>query len=427
MIFDATTSITADQPATISSLEASYEDNVLHLKGDVLLEHALGTMSAEYAELKTPIEGASLSDIVLNGRVRLFLQDGAELECARAELDLHAFNGTLFGEEGRAVSYIKNDSPAMHVQSQRIDALFQKVQDVYSLKQLRAQKGVSVLYAHDYSIGADWAVYEKKEGEETFIFYPLEGQLCSVKYKGDELHGKRIDVDLVKKNIFITDPNATITSLQGLCRIKCEALLVEQLPRSLTLSQHVHVEHALWGTVETEGKMTILSNQLEALGKTKIVYEDRGLTCEGRFILDQDKQVCHLICDPGHKLIYQDKDMRILAERADIQYEKLGNKMQPVHIALTGAVQLQDSRPENARVALADRADCDVKTGLTVLFASSGSPVLFVDTERNMQMSASEVRIIKDPASGIETVQGVGCVRFSLTPQETQLVDFLRN
>src|ERR1700733_12087732 len=74
---------------TISSSNASYDGNALILKGQVLLDHGLGTMQAEEAVLQKQEVGKDFpfSLIHLEKDVLLKLNQTGELKCEKADLD----------------------------------------------------------------------------------------------------------------------------------------------------------------------------------------------------------------------------------------------------------------------------------------------------------------------------------------------------
>ncbi len=415
-----------NQPATISSAEASYDGQVLHLKDQVLLEHPLGLMSSGSAALKTPEEHAAFpfSEIDLEGRVHLQLAEKTELVCARAHLDFTKLQGNLYSDSADVVTYTKEVDPAMRLESHHIDVRFARKQETYAIEELFAYKEVLCTYAHLYVVKAHRALYKKTNAQEMLFAYPEEGGMCELTYKEDVVRSKEMTLDMSSKVVTLLEPQGVLKSLQGICR--CDRLTMEDVPHQITLHGNISVRHSNWGDIDAEEWMRVIQEGPNYLilskGKTVLTHLEATLSCYGELLLDQQNLVCYLSSKGCKQIHCQGPQGTLYADDAEVHYAYKEGGVQLMRIILKGNVLLKGQMPPQERLALADTVTYDVDAGTLILGAHSGNRVLFFDEERSVRMSAPEVRIIKDPVTHIENIQGIGSVRFSFTQQEDALL-----
>ncbi len=199
---------------------------------------------------------------------------------------------------------------------------------------------------------------------------------------------------------------------------------------TLTLAGKVVVEHAM-GCVHAE--KAVLTR--DEAGTTKMDFpwielsETVSLTLPsgGRMecdtvYLDYTKMTSHF---KGEPLLQFISDMgSVYASKADIDYVEVGQTIQPTQVILSDHVQLINQ--EASQYALADLVIYYPETQKMVLKGKENR-VLFFDKARNVQISAQTVHAEKNVQTGKDSIQGVGDVRFTFSPEElSRLKDRLK-
>lgn len=120
-------------------------------------------------------------------------------------------------------------------------------------------------------------------------------------------------------------------------------------------------------------------------------------------------------CFRGAPLLhYEDARGTLFAHSATVEYEEHDQLLKPMRLLLVGEVQMID---KSARYALADSVEYLFEEELCIFRASEGNTVLFYDKEKDVALSANEIRA-RRTKEGLESLQGIGNVRFVLKEDE---------
>jgi lipopolysaccharide export system protein LptA len=186
--------------------------------------------------------------------------------------------------------------------------------------------------------------------------------------------------------------------------------------RTITLTGDVSVENAM-GRVTAEkavltrdetGATKIDFPWIELTQAVTVTLPDKSrLNCE-RVFLDHTKMSSHFTGSP--QVSYLDERGEVWADEAFVDYIDAEGSIKPTKVRLVGNVKLVFL--ENGQYALADLVTYYPDQQLMTLEGVEGRRVLFFDKERNMQLSARQVRASRNPETKKDSIQGVGDVRF---------------
>lgn len=189
----------------------------------------------------------------------------------------------------------------------------------------------------------------------------------------------------------------------------------------ILLTGEVRVENTL-GRVDAERAM--LTRDPKKLTKIEFPWielnhaitftlpDGNQLFCE-RLFLDYTQKTSRFTGTP--QVRYIDKRGEIRADRATMDFRDHEGEIQPTRVTLLGNVQLIYS--EENQYALAEQVTYFPDQQLMVLEGKENR-VLFFDKARNMQLSAYEVRAVRDAETKKDSIQGVGDVRFLFAQEE---------
>jgi hypothetical protein len=440
----------------LSSTHASYNGNALVLEGRVQLDHGLGNMYAEQAFLQKQETSGDFpfSFIELKKDVFLSLKNKSELKSDRAEFDFNELKGLLSAYDDKKVSYkdsLKKEgsaAAAFRLMSRQIHLQLVKNASTsgtsqYEIDSLVAQDDVQIEYDDAFALQADEASYQSCGLIQA---YPSSiDSKCNLSYQGESLDAARIEINTESAQIKVQKPNGSIPSqLFGSGEatplfLSCDELSWDHKQGTLCLNDHVILSEKTLGSLFAEkevlvqqttvqNKKSIQSIHIE--GASKLEHEDpdsgwkHKISCFGVLHIDglkgqisltspkeQDKQIC-----------YQDPGIILHANKALIEYSD-ADEHKLSQMTLTGNVSIESSVSFGPpRLGLADRLTYNPDTQTVILSALPKKRVLFRDEEQNIAMSAQEVHLTKDPATGKIAAKGIGNVNFSLSNEESNLL-----
>lgn len=189
--------------------------------------------------------------------------------------------------------------------------------------------------------------------------------------------------------------------------------------KALLLRGHVHVEHEM-GIVDADEASLIRDLEKEHAmdfpwirlkGHIQLQLESGSTLFCDHVELDLPEQKGHLVGTP--ELSFEDPRGTIRAHEAFVEYAEIDHELRPIRITLLSEVLI--SRKDRKQMALADKAIYFPETESLIL---EGSPVLFFDESKGLELSAESVVARKDPVTGEEMVEGRGEVRFTLQSDE---------
>lgn len=465
------TSPSLPEGASLSSTDASYDGSSLTLTGHVILDHGLGTLTAEEASLQRQEAGKDFpfSLIQLRKDVLLALKNSAQIHCGSADLDFTSLSGILLPpEDGKVIC----TDPIRQKKGGETTLLTLKGQTVelklarrppngkkteYDIDNILAKEEVVIDYA-DFQLLADRALYRKelphdnktsrREFQGTLTAYPKNEQSqCRLSHQGDEIFADTIDIDLIHSKISLLHPRGVLAQAilphqlhKGQMHFSSDYLYWDQGKHSLTLKGHIQVKEGSLGTLNAEDELQItqdlvkdkhLLKTIVARGPSSLVYKDiRGsthkLVSHGFIHVDRetlsatiDSPTTGGVVPPEAQLYYEEEEIAVHADSATVEYAITDDAMQPSLLTLKGNIRLFSHDPtEPARCGVADRLTWSLTTRTLILSANPGKKVLFWDETEGMHLSAPEVHVTFDPETKRQHVRGIGTVQFSFTPEE---------
>jgi lipopolysaccharide export system protein LptA len=468
------------ESGSLSSTNAAYDGQSLMLTGHVVLDHGLGKMMAEEANLqKQEAAGKDFpfAQILLRKDVLLALKNSAEIRCSQAELDFTTLKGLLQAAQGEKVAYTdalktKKNSPSSPLQllSREIELNFSKWEPdgkkaEYEVETILATTDVEIHYANNFHLSADKALYRKqisgsqknasKDFQGVITAYPKDALTqCRLTHEGDIIDADSADLDLLNEKMSLLHPKGILASAiiphvqQGQLTFQCDHLTWDNPKNKLTLKGNVRIQDDALETIETEDYLEIdqplvkgkrVLKGIRAHGPTTLTYNDpqRGgyhkVLCHGNAQIDREKLQANLDSPktdgkvlPHQQLYYEEAELCIRADQAAFEYSVADNTLQPVSLALKGAVRLSSLGTQKPpRCGVADRLNYSLTTRTLILSANPGKKVLFWDESQGARVSANEVHITEDPLTKQQLIRGIGNVQFAFTAEENALLQQL--
>ena len=465
------------QPIILQAAQADYNGKEILLKGDVTLEHDLGTIFSDNVTLmQAPTDkNMSFSYIKMQDRVRLDFRDGAQLRCERAYLNYQDMTGSFFGEGKQPfVSYSDNCyeknnlSGSFIVQSRQMKVNISKQASTGSqITDIVAERDVTVGYQQNFQATADKAIYHRsqssagikshKQNLEGIIHLESNGDqgYCKVtNSNGDSIFAREISIDTAARNLAFIFP-------QGKIHVTRDAANIEQLDFSadtmtwderkdiLTLRDHVILEQNGFGRLIGDKEIKIFQTSIEgkkqlqrvqAEGQTILTYLDAGrmlhtLTSYGRLLADhirgrtmieapRDSQGRFI---EGRQVHFQDALGMIDGDKVTLIYDMRDQNLIPKKFIIEGHVHIRnqfaadpDTNVLPLQYALADVVEYIPETKEMLLASRENPRVLFFDKVNNIQVSAPSLRVKRDPLTQKESIQGTGDVRFTFVERELE-------
>ncbi len=454
----------APDSAALSSANATYDGNTLHLTGHVLLDHGLGKMAAEEAHLQRQEAGKDFpfSFIQLSQNVLLGLKTGAEIRCAAAELDFIGLKGILSSSGEERVVYSDNLKKGLfRLLGKNIELKISKKEGEekksdFEIDTILAKEEVSIDFGKGFSLLAHQALFRKSQNVEkpgsefqgVVTAYPKdENTPCRLIHGDDQIDADSVDLDLVHSKVSLLHPKGALASLlipgmqKGALQFSSDHLLWDQTKNALVLKGHVNIMESVVGTlvadeleiVETQKKQKQLKT-IRTRGSSQINFKDQSgtnhrLIGHGPFLFDREK--LHAIFESpktngkvplSKQIYYETEGAGLFANLAHVEYSSVQEHLRPTTLTLTGSVRLFSLDENKPRFALADRLSFSTTTKTAILAANPGKHVLFVDQTQGLRIAAQEIHITRDPKTQEEKIQGVGNILFTFTDEENSLM-----
>ncbi len=418
--------------SSISSQRASYDGNALILKGEVELQHSLGTMHSGGARLIRDKKEGPFSSILLTDEVLIALKNRGEISCGKANFDFEAMRGNFVPKSGGMIQFRNLLAGPLSFSSKSADVEFEKENDLLKVTKVDANETVELQYGKEFFLTADHAVYT--DGEFSSV---IAEPNCVLTHYDDRITAEKVEFLPQSSKVILTAPKGRLTpssfsSTQGV-DFSCDRLIWERVPQILTLRGNVSVQDAGIGDIrcdeevelrqrEENGKWALSS--ITAKGKTEITYQldedfKHLLICYGQMQVDQDRLVLTLDSPHEQPIEYFHDEMKLCADRAELDYTEEGKTIKPRRLLLAGNVHLFIENNQS-RCSIADQFAFYPEEKKMVLCAQNGNNVLFWDEEKDLSISAREVHIFRNEKG--ENVKGVGNVRFAFSSAENELL-----
>ncbi len=471
-----------DKPSTplgaLSSSDASYDGNSLVLSGRVVLDHGLGKMTAEEANLEKQEETGKefpFKMIHLNRDVLVSLKNASELRCDHADFDFSALKGFLFAKENEKVAFIDaskkkktGEETPLQLLSRSLELNFSKhdldaKKTEYEIESIVAKNDIEITYANNFILLADHALYRKqvsvndktdsKQFQGILTAYPKDNQSqCHLTHEKDRIDADVIDLDILHSKISMLHSkgvlNSSLLSDDSLQEIHfhCDHLTWDNIKNLLTLKGNVAIEDAALGKISSQnaielehtlvkGKRTLQS--IHATGPSTLVYQDaetshqHKIICHGNIHLDRDKLQASLDSPlksgqvlQTEQIYYEEESIAFYADKAILEYAEENGTLHPISFTLKDNVRLFSHDPEKPQsCGIADRLQYSPATRTLILAANPGKKVLFWDDAQGVRVSAREIHITQDPETNERVVKGIGNLRLTFDATEQAMLE----
>jgi hypothetical protein len=417
-----------EMSSDLSSDHASYDGTELRLEGHVFLDNDLGQMEADYALLKKEDSSPEFSSIHLKDQVSIFFENKGELFSDQAFLDFQTLKGTISSGEYPVV-YKGSD---LELYSKAIDLTFSRDENTLGLNSLLAKENVHIDYLENFHLDCDEAHYT----ESLLVARAKHPKTpCHLVHLEDHIEALNISVDLETHLMTFHSPKGELSSLfspnfsERQCAFASNMMTWDHKNELLTLLGAIVIHDPTMGTLIGDhifalqqkthlGKKVVQS--IETEGKTLLVGHDgQSLTSYGTLKIDRDTLMMNCTSSEGEQFLYENREVRLHADTASIEYTLQQMELKPRSIHLHGNVKIfSRSAKHPIRKGLADHVLYNPLTQETKLLADKGNRVLFWDDEKKLTLSAPEILITFDPTSGEETIKGIGAVRFTFSEEE---------
>lgn len=465
---------------------ARYEKDTTILEDSVKIDHPLGHVEAGSVRTSTLKDLHNKpKKILLEHQVSLKLTEGASLLCDTLAIDCEQYSAQL--SSGADTPFIifkdscdKNEdsykqtslSLKCHQMSIQIDpqALTQDAPHHFqqTLRNVVAEDGVEIEFRDQFIASGDIANFQRLFDADrphqmpgTISIYSKKPEKeCTLKtIKGCRIDALRLCIDTLNNRLCFAYPHGSLKfqvdkQIESFSvHFSCDTLSWESEKNTLTLCDQILIQIEGVATLESKNPVMILLNpqtqqpeQVICKGHTLITCcaqpkEERALLCFGTIVIDllkgeaslsspQDSQGHTIV---GKQIAFQDLLGEIYADNATLSFKISPHESPLPHmnsIHLSGAVRLLNHSPTEIQActsyiekALADELCYNLESNEAVLACHHAKRVLLYDPVNHIQISAPKLVIHWDPKQQKTSIQGIGDVRFSFTPEEVHLFD----
>lgn len=453
------------------TLDLLISEPKLVLNGEVVLTHEKGKLYSDAMTLKPIKQNGTfvLSNLELEGRVKVCKKEGGGLSCCRAIVNFQTLEAEFFGngkDEYAIYRELKDENEKRTPVLLKGNIVKVTLNKDYQIAKMIAEGQVCLDYGDDFTVFAGYADFCRfPNGSAALHENTLPGlislrpkseiQHCKVIHRnGTLLTAAEIDVDTVLQKIFCKLPkgscfvcgmekdeeaevkfsaeNMTIDKinnnfkLQGQVRIAQENIAILTTDEEVSFFQGIDGEKKILKTIE--GKGAIL---LE--GKDQKGTDGYAVKNNGEFTIDHSLQTikimsrwdCNGKISPENQVTYRDKLGQVHADQAVITYQWLNRKFQPDKVTLEGNVRFFDQNAmisgltaPLAKYGMADKLECYPRLNDALFTAEKGSRVLFYSRANDLKISASALKLSREGQTKKELIKGIGDVRFSFIEKE---------
>lgn len=455
----------ANEEMVIDSGFAEYDGKRIVLSKDVVVEHEIGTISANKMVLIPEEERKKLqfSFLEMHEGVKISTAEGGALNCDRAELDYLKLVGKFYGnvlysEECRGKADTKIP---LTVNAQQMTLFLERENEKTKIRRIEANQDAVIHYNQDFVAHADEAVFQRLPTEEKanipgeVILRKKDPGICRVTNRqGDAVDASQIRIDTTKRTLYCTHPSGVLLfDRQGVKErvdFSSDTLIWDDRRDLLTMRDRISINQAGIGQLRSDREVQVFHQKIagkrkvrtiESSGETILEHidPDKNLThtliAYGKVVVDHEH--CRTIIESprdfagnvpeGQQIFFNDRLGEIYADQVILEYEEINYTLSPSKLTLVGNVRLlnrssvnQDETEAFLQYALADRVEFYPKTHEMRMSAVKPTRVLFLDKINNLQVSAPAVKVKRDQAMKKESIQGEGDVRFSFVDNELE-------
>ncbi len=410
-------------PTTFSGTRASFEDGSLLLSGKIEIDHAIGTLFAESAEMHSSTKEQGplpFSSISLKNSVRIELKDGGKLTCEKATIDCKTLHCHLLAGQGDLITLIqtipeKNGTKTpFQLLSQTASLSFDRGEKGHRLDKFICKGQVLLLSEPFFKIEGDRALYI--DGKSLTVERETPLSRCSVFYK--ESHFEAEMVGLASGLFAFKHPRGTLCAPW---RFAANKMVWNKNRSSFTLQGHVILERPDFGTLTADLLLLkedmdgeIASIETKSLTKIYLADEKAQMTAPGGIKFDKKQSQIHARGVEGEQICLKGGNFGMLANLSTIECDT--GSLQPLSISMKGDVKLFSLGNEDW-LALAGRAHYSPSTKTLILSGSPGNEVIYINENQDSQLAAEEIHLTHEKGGGLR-VKGVGKVKLLLSSEE---------
>jgi lipopolysaccharide export system protein LptA len=467
-----------DSPVVVDAQFGYYDGHSIHLQGEVVLEHDLGTVSADEAMLSPALvnDKSHFSLLNLSDSIHVLLEGGGRFYCSQAELDFRTLTGCFTGsEEQRYVTYtdtVNDEGASIILRGERMMVVMNELSldndepVSHQVQQIMADDHVTVDYNHEFMAAGDHLIYQRHAQVTVGNDAPMPGTIylrpdlfhgtCQVtNASGDMIKAQEIGIDIPKQEVAFVDPRGAIyfsgiddkrkrldfsaaqlkwDNPTNVLTLRKDVVLYQNEMGKLTSDQVEVCQRPGGGLQELEW--------IRAKGKTEMTYDDpiqddsHYLVCHGEVFIDTSQRVTILSSPmkdgtvlPENQVYFRDKRGSVYADKARLDYDTDGKNVSPRKLTLASQVRLINRTVDGQTVtgrplqyALADVLEYLPVQQQMLLYADEDGRVLVYDRLNSVQISAPAVNIRRDGTTGKEAIEGLGDVRFCFAEGEQAML-----
>lgn len=397
-----------------------FDGKTAHLQGHVILNHPMGHIEAESADLEVDPKKTKgpFSRIVLNGHVKI-QRDLSEILASHADIQCLQEEGMFVGDDKVHFKHLLKNKTLIVTSKQAFIGF-----NPTGFKWLKGQGDVVIDYDEYYKgKSPELHVQALQEGSYEITLLP-EAELHAK--TGEVLKGKTMRWLTESEEIEVEKPTGTLQNGS----IDFEGDKLTWNSQTAVLKGNVQIRLKDQGTWVTKNTVRLMRNE-----KGEWYSADaQGPVFFTRVANDRDKSFSLQGFGPAHAdlinhkirftSISEDKPVQLsdqmgeaFGETLELYYD--GKELKK--IVLEGSVYL--SHTINGSVersyAKGDRLTYDPKTQISTLESDKGRVFIF-DKVNQTEVSAPKIILERDPVTKKDTIKGEGDVRFHLVDQEFQ-------
>lgn len=435
--------------------EIHLENKNLQLRNLVRWTHPLGQLKADWGEVKfIDFDQKTITDsILLKGDVGIVLKNGSEIHAAAAFLEKGEKRAHFEGKGENKVHYKGARNPKDgKVAEKRFPSLNETPISLKSLSLDFKFSGEEDRNPKIHEVIADGKVEIDRgafhlEGDRAFFYdFDSEGSFSKVRVdnqngksdcllknqRGDWIQAASIDFDINNRFSYLNATHGVINRNAQSLTFTASALEVDEKLNSMLLAPPVTLEGlGKWESLaaitlyrDSDGSLQSISSEGPAHFYVKDSKQgvEHLLKTPGAVFIDHRKGTMHMKGlrdkEKNYPVHFEDPFGEIDADEAILSYSYLEGKFTPLRLLLKGDVKVENRSPLARQYALADEAEFFFISNTLTLRAENKSRVLLYDALNKMQASAPILEIKRDPATGKDSFQGVGPVRFIFAEEE---------
>ena len=382
-----------DSPVVLQVDSMEFKEGRLLCSGKVILEHYLGKIVADRAELIefSKTDDGQLDHLILSGNVSINFYNGDELKCDQAEFNFTDLTGNFLGNKEGRVHYqtclnVKKDS-LFSINSNSIKVLFFKEENKKKhdglVEHIDAKGEVSFANNKGFKVEADYLVFQSEQAlqakeikknlfdfyGEVYLFPDMEKGTCQISLGEHSLvHADQIRINTIEDRCFFNNASGKFSILQG-NNISSELSfssifsLWDHNSQQLILKDNVELKQKGFGVFKTDKELTVQFEHqkkelsaityIESEGKTTFNYLNKDkkpleLSCNGYLMVDyitkkididsyydENKQV-----EDGQQVRFKDERGEIYANKVSMYYDVLSDSIDMERLSLLGNVKI---------------------------------------------------------------------------------------